>query len=84
MTIDPSAGSDLAPLPAQQILAPDLNLLDHRLVLSSFSHDIKIDTKAAEIKTMKNESWRMATDSFINCLSLKAEKLNFVVGYVIS
>jgi len=49
MTADPSAGSDLAPVAAQQILAADLNLLDHCLILSSFSHDSKIDLKAAEL-----------------------------------
>ena len=83
-TVDPSAGSDLAPLPAQQIFVADLNLLNHRLVLSSFSHDSKIDSKAAVTKSAKDESWRLATTSFANCLILKAEKLNSTFGYVIS
>ena len=56
MTADPSVGSDLAPLPAQQILAADPNLLNHCLVLSSFNHDSKIDPKEAEIESMKDES----------------------------
>ena len=50
----PSVGSDLAPLPEQQILAADLNILDHRLILSSLNHDNKIDPKAAEIESVKN------------------------------
>ena len=83
MTADPSAGSDLALFPAQKILAVDLNLLDHRLVLSSFNHDNKIDPKAAETESMKDESWRLDTASFANCLILKAEKLNSMFGYVI-
>ena len=56
MIADPSAGSDLAPLPAQQILATDPNLLDHHLILSSFNHDSKIDQKVAETKSTKDES----------------------------
>ena len=83
MTVDPSAGSDLAPLPAQQILAADPNLLDHCLILSSFSHDSKINPKAVETEFAKDESWRLATASLTNCLILKAEKLNSVFGYVI-
>ena len=83
MTGDPSAGSDPAPLSAQQILATNPNLLDHCLILSSFSHDSKIDPKAAETESVKDESWSLATTSFANCLILKAEKLNYAFGYVI-
>ena len=79
VTVDPSAGSDLAPLPAQQILAADPNLL----ILSSFNHDSKINPKATETKSVKDESWRLATTSFANCLILKSEKLNSAFGYVI-
>lgn len=50
MTVDPSAGLDLAPLLAQQILVVDLNLLDHHLALSGFNHNNKIDPKATEIE----------------------------------
>ena len=84
MTADPSAGLDLVPLPAQQILVADPNLLDHHLVLSSFSHDSKIDPKVAETESVKDESWRLAPANFANCLILKAEKLNSAFGYVIS
>ena len=45
VTVDLSVGSDLAPLPAQQIFAADQNLLDHCLV---FSHDNTNDSKEAE------------------------------------
>lgn len=83
MTTDRSVGTDLAPLPTQQILAADPNLLDHRLILSNFNHDSKIDPKAAEIKSMKNESQRLATVNFANCLILKDKKLNSTFGYVI-
>ena len=83
MTTDPSVGSDLAPLPTQKILAADPNLLDHRLVLSSFSHDKKIDPKATETNSVKDESWRLAKAIFSNCLILKDEKLNSMFGYVI-
>jgi len=51
VTIDPSAGLDLALVPTQQILAADPNLLDHCLVLSSFSHDNKIDLKVAQLQS---------------------------------
>ena len=84
MTADPSAGSDLASLPAQKILAADLNLLDHCLILSSFKHNSKIDPKAAEIESLKNERWRLAMASFANYQILMAEKLNSTFGYVIS
>ena len=50
MTTDPSAGLDLAPFPTQYILAVDMNLVDHRLILRNFSHDSKIDPKETEIK----------------------------------
>ena len=83
VTADPSASLDLAPFPAQQILAADLNLLDHHLIFSSFSHDNKIDPKAVDTESAKDESWRLATASFANYLILKAEKLNFAFGYVI-
>lgn len=83
MSADPTAGSDPTPLPTQHILAADPNLVDHCLILSSFSHDRKIDPKAVEIASVKEESWRLATASFTNHLILKAEKLNFVFGYVI-
>ena len=81
VTVDPSAGSDLAPVPAKQILVADLNLLDHCLVLSSFSHDSKIDLKESETDSAKDKSWRLATASFANCLILKVEKLNSAFGY---
>jgi len=55
VTADPSVGSDLAPLPTQQILATDPNLLDHCLVLSSFNHDNKINPKEAEIESPRFE-----------------------------
>lgn len=55
MTADPSVGSNLALLPAQQILVADLNLLDHHLILSSFSHDNKIDPKVAKIESPRFE-----------------------------
>ena len=84
VTADPSAILDLALLPTQKILAANPNLFDHRLVLSSFNHDSKIDPKAAETESVKDESWRLATTSFANCLILKAEKLNSTFGYVIS
>ena len=80
---DPSAGSDLAPFPAQQILPANPNLLDHCLILSSFSHNSKIDENVSKTKSVKDESWRFATTSFANCLISKAEKLNFAFGYVI-
>jgi len=83
MVVDSSVGSDLAPLPAQQILAADPNLLNHCLVLSSFKHDSKIDPKETEIESVKDESWRLAMTSFANYLILKAEKLNSAFGYVI-
>lgn len=83
MTVDPSAGSDLAPLPTQKILIADPNLLDHRLILSSFGHDSKIDQKAAKTKSTKDKRWRLAMASFANCLILKAKKLNSAFGYVI-
>ena len=51
MTVDPSAVSDLALLPAQQILVVDPNLLDHRLILSSFNHNKKIDPKESKIES---------------------------------
>ena len=83
MTADPSAGSDLAPFLAQQILGAYLNLLDHRLILSSFNHDSKINPKAAKTESVKDESWRLAMASFANCLILKAKKINSAFGYVI-
>ena len=55
MTADLSARSDPVPLPAQQIFVADPNLLDHRLVLSSFSHDNTIDPKAAKTESVKGE-----------------------------
>ena len=64
VTTDPSAGSNLASLPTQQILAADPNLLDHRLILSSFSHDSKIDPKVAETESVKYESQRLAMANF--------------------
>ena len=56
VTADPSEGSDLALLPTQKILAADSNLLDHRLILSIFSHDSKIDPKVAKTESVKEES----------------------------
>ena len=79
MTVDPRAGSDLAPLPSQQILVVDPNLLDHHLVLSSFSHDSKIDPKAAETKSMKDESWRLATANFAKLSNFEGRKAKFFV-----
>ena len=43
----------------------------------------KIDPKAAETESVKDESWRLATASFSSCLILKTEKLNSMFGYVI-
>jgi len=55
VTADPSARSDPALLPTQQILAADPNLLDHRLILSNFNHDSKINPKATEIESPRFE-----------------------------
>ena len=79
MTADPSAGSDLAPLPAQQILAADPNLLNHHRVLSSFSHDSKIDPKVAETESVKDESWILATANFSKLSNFEGRKAKFRV-----
>ena len=79
MTVDPSAGSDLASLPTQQILAADSNLLDDRLVLISFSHDNKIDPKATKTESVKEESWRLATSSFAKISNFEGRKAKFYV-----
>lgn len=50
-----SFGSDLAPLPTQEILAADPNLLDHHLILSSVSDDNKIDLKAIELQRRQQD-----------------------------
>ena len=79
MTVYPSAGSDLALLPAQQILVPDPNLLDHRLVLRSFNHDNKINPKATETESVKDERWRLAMASFAKIFNFEGRKAKFCV-----
>ena len=79
MTADPSVGSNLAPLPAQKILAADPNLLDHRLVLSSFSHNSKINPKVAETESVKDEIWRLATAIFAKLSNFEGRKAKFCV-----
>ena len=79
MTIDPSVGSDLALFPAQKILAADPNLLDHRLVLSSFKHGSKVDPKETETESVKDERWRLAMASFAKLSNFEGRKAKFCV-----
>jgi len=65
MTAHPSAGSDLPPVPAQRIIVGDPDLLDHHLVLCRFSHDNKLDMKAAEFQLQQQGNPKVVEMRFI-------------------
>lgn len=74
VTADPSAGSNLALAPTQQIFTADLDLLDHCLVLCRFSHDSRLDMKATELQLRNQGNPEVAEIGF-----MKNEQLD--IGY---
>lgn len=97
MTTNLIAGVDLTSVLAPRILAADLDLLDHCLVLCHFSHDNMLNQKVfelqlrqqgnlevAEIGFMRNEQLEIAMACYAKMPNFQGCKFNSTIDYIIS